>query len=271
METECKACGGIFDKEQFAVRSPGRCISCYKQQRKDHYQKNRERLLKVSSDNWNKLTPEQKKNSYEKDKEYRKNNPEMVERWVENYYKNNSELIKTQRKNRYENNRELFNKRTKSWKENRTPEQILKDKELRKIYDKENSKRIKDLRKIWESNPQNKIAMNLRSRVGVALKSNKTNKAAKTEELTGVSFLGLKDYLESKFNSGMSWDNYGEWHIDHILPCSYFDLSIEENQRICFNYRNLQPLWKYDNFSKNDTIIVEDPEKFIDVIRSTLL
>lgn len=62
----------------------------------------------------------------------------------------------------------------------------------------------------------------------------------------------LKKYLESQFKEGMSWENYGiEWHIDHIVPCSFFDLSNEDHQRICFNWRNLQPLWKKDNLSKN--------------------
>lgn len=50
----------------------------------------------------------------------------------------------------------------------------------------------------------------------------------------------------------MSWNNYGKngWEIDHIIPCSYFDLTKEENQRICFNYRNLQPLWASENNTK---------------------
>ena len=54
----------------------------------------------------------------------------------------------------------------------------------------------------------------------------------------------------------MSWDNHGygddKWHIDHIKPCSKFDLSIIKNQEMCFNYINLQPLWKKDNFKKGN-------------------
>lgn len=54
----------------------------------------------------------------------------------------------------------------------------------------------------------------------------------------------------------MTWENQGKdgWHLDHIIPCKYFDLSIEENQRICFNYRNLQPLWAKDNLKKSSKI-----------------
>ena len=57
-------------------------------------------------------------------------------------------------------------------------------------------------------------------------------------------------YLDAKFTDGMSWENHGEWHIDHILPCASFNLLIEDEQRKCFHYTNLQPLWAKDNLSK---------------------
>ena len=60
----------------------------------------------------------------------------------------------------------------------------------------------------------------------------------------------LNKHLESLFQQGMSWDNYGEWHIDHIRPCASFDLTDFEQQKQCFHYSNLQPLWAADNFAK---------------------
>ena len=53
----------------------------------------------------------------------------------------------------------------------------------------------------------------------------------------------------------MTWDNYGKWHIDHIKPCASFDMSIEKEQKKCFNYLNLQPLWAAQNFSKGTKIM----------------
>jgi hypothetical protein len=66
--------------------------------------------------------------------------------------------------------------------------------------------------------------------------------------------------MESKFLPGMTWDNRGlrGWHIDHIVPCSFFDLANPEQQRKCFHYTNLQPLWAADNLRKSDKLVVAD-------------
>lgn len=53
---------------------------------------------------------------------------------------------------------------------------------------------------------------------------------------------------------GMSWENYGEWHIDHIVPCSSFDLTDPKQQEDCFNFKNLQPLWGWENSKKGSKI-----------------
>lgn len=87
------------------------------------------------------------------------------------------------------------------------------------------------------------ISETIRSRIIKALKNNNTKKTNKTTELLGCTIYDLKLYLESKFTTGMTWENYGEWHIDHIKPCSSFDLTDIEQQKICFHYTNLQPLW----------------------------
>jgi hypothetical protein len=61
--------------------------------------------------------------------------------------------------------------------------------------------------------------------------------------------------LEKQFTKGMNWKNYGKWHIDHIKPCASFDLSLEHEQKLCFHFTNLQPLWAKDNIRKSDKII----------------
>lgn len=95
-----------------------------------------------------------------------------------------------------------------------------------------------------------RLVGNLRHRVGQALKGFCKSKV--TQDLIGCSIEFLKQHLEKQFKKGMSWDNYGRWHVDHIRPCASFDLSKVDEQHKCFHYMNLQPLWAKDNFVKND-------------------
>ena len=96
-----------------------------------------------------------------------------------------------------------------------------------------------------------RIANNLRGRLRLALKSQRTSKKNNTLKYIGCDKKFLRTYLESKFTNGMSWDNYGLWHIDHIKPISLFNLSIEEEIYKSMHYSNLQPLWAIDNLRKN--------------------
>lgn len=103
-----------------------------------------------------------------------------------------------------------------------------------------------------------RIKQNLRCRVSKTV--SRGCKCASSIELVGCDKEFLKRYLESKFLEGMSWDNYGRdgWHIDHIKPCCSFDLLDPEQQKECFHYTNLQPLWAEDNWRKGGTF---NPQK----------
>lgn len=97
-----------------------------------------------------------------------------------------------------------------------------------------------------------RIKTNIRNRIRMALKRN--TKSATTNELIGCEICFLKTHLEKLFTDGMSWDNYGQWEVDHIIPCASFDFTIHEHQKKCFHYSNLQPLWKEDNMIKSNKI-----------------
>lgn len=89
----------------------------------------------------------------------------------------------------------------------------------------------------------------LRGRIWSALAGQA--KSARTQELLGCPVIWLQVHLESQFRPGMSWENYGPvWHVDHIRPCASFDLSDPEQQKICFHWTNLQPLFAKENLSK---------------------
>jgi len=104
-----------------------------------------------------------------------------------------------------------------------------------------------------------KLKDSLRHRIYLALKG--ISKSKRTMELLGCSIEQLKQHLKIKFTKGMSFKNYGKWHIDHVVPCASFDLSNPEEQHKCFNFKNLQPLWAKDNLEKRDKIsntLIED-------------
>jgi hypothetical protein len=90
----------------------------------------------------------------------------------------------------------------------------------------------------------------LKQRVRCRLGRIKFNRSKRTVEWLGCSIADLKSHLESKFQLGMSWSNYGMWHIDHIIPLAS---AADENDvlRLC-HYTNLQPLWAEDNLRKGD-------------------
>ena len=97
---------------------------------------------------------------------------------------------------------------------------------------------------------QFRLCGNLRSRLYAALRRGRGVKSEGTLKLIGCSVCELRKHIESQFDPEMSWSNYGDWEIDHIRPCVSFDLTDPVQQRECFNWRNLQPLWKEDNRSK---------------------
>lgn len=122
--------------------------------------------------------------------------------------------------------------------------------EWMKKWHRKNAKEIYARRR---ARPYEKIASTIRARVYECLKKN--YRSVKTEVVIGITFRELKVYLEQMFREGMTWGNYGEWHIDHIIPISSFDLSKEEEQKKAFHYTNLQPLWAKENLQKHAKVL----------------
>lgn len=124
---------------------------------------------------------------------------------------------------------------------------------ISRLYYKNHKIEIKKLKKVWEifnykNNPRYRTTKILRRRMQLALKGK--NKSLSTMSLIGCEIDYLMYYLQCQFKRGMNWDNHGEWVIDHIKPCKKFDLSKPSEQKKCFHYTNLQPLWKLDNLIK---------------------
>jgi len=178
----------------------------------------------------NKTSYRCKKCLSEYNKTYYKNNQQKLKKQTEKFRNENPDYIKLWRKN----NRVKIQKQKRLWLEQNRDLINKKERNKRKI------------------NPAYKIKKNLRRRVNQVITRN--NKSNTTMNLIGCSVYELLQYLEKQFRDGMTWDNYGKWHIDHIKPCASFDLTDPEQQKKCFHYTNLQPLWAEDNIRKSDKV-----------------
>ena len=122
---------------------------------------------------------------------------------------------------------------------------IDKIKEYRKKYNLDNRDKINEYYRNYIMPTNYKMGKSIRSNILSSIRHSKNKKYNSTVELIGCSIDFFKEYIESKFTKNMNWDNHGVngWHFDHIKPCSSFDLSDPEQQKLCFHYTNYQPLW----------------------------
>jgi hypothetical protein len=113
-------------------------------------------------------------------------------------------------------------------------------------------------RAFFDKFPYTKLSVAYRAYISGKLKRYKVKKAYKTTKLLGCDMHWLVAWLEVQFRPGMTWENYGPaWHIDHIKPCKKFDLSDPRQQRLCFHWTNLQPLFAWENLSKGSRYVQE--------------
>mgnify|MGYP003151699782 FL=1 len=165
----------------------------------------------------------------------------------------------------------------KSWHKNKTPERHKQKRLYAKEYSEKYPEKVKLTRKktnekrktdpirleknkiyhrTWTKNkritdPNAKLLFYTRSRMYQVLRGLK--KSAPTLKLLGVPNIEfLWQHLIKQFQPGMTRENYGLWHVDHIIPCASFDFSDPEQQKKCFHYTNLQPLWAIDNMRKSN-------------------
>jgi len=124
-----------------------------------------------------------------------------------------------------------------------------------KRWAQNNPEKVKAMRKRHydKKSTTAKIAVRIRNRIRETITYGW--KSQKTEILIGCTFEALKIHLERQFTKEMTWDNYGiYWHVDHIRPCSSYDLTLESEQKACFNFTNLRPLEKLENIRKGNRI-----------------
>ena len=179
-------------------------------------------------------------------KEWNRVNKERLQANCRAWYKANREKALETAKKWKKENPEKCREYVRRRQEANPQEQFFKNKKFRQKnphYQRERSKVDIDY----------KLAVNLRHRLRRSIKE--LPKRGSAVDDLGCSIPELKVHLETLFLPGMSWANYGEWHIDHILPLSSFDLTDLVQLRKACNYKNLQPLWAIDNLKKGSKYV----------------
>lgn len=185
------------------------------------------------------------------------------------YKQKNKQIILQKRKIKYSENKEYESKKNK--------EKYLKNKKYyldkSKKYREENKEKMNEYWKKYRQDERNKKRENkrvnekykndinfkmskiLRSRIRKVLKNKNINKKAGTFTLIGCSISNFQKWIEYQFDNEMNWDNYGTyWNIDHVKPCSSFELNDEKQQRECFIWYNMRPMKSIENFIKYNKI-----------------
>lgn len=196
------------------------CIKCCKEYRKQQYEEKRVYILKT----------QKKYRQSEKGKNTRKK------------YQQSENRRKTQKK---------FNESEKG----KTRQKEFRKSEKSKAYQKEyqQSENGREARKKWYR--KNKLSCNMSGGVCRSLKGNKAGRHWET--LVPYTLEDLKQHLENLFRPKMSWNNYGEWHVDHKIPRSKFKFTNSEDKGFqeCWALKNLQPLWAEENLRKYNKLI----------------
>lgn len=233
---KCRICNLEKELNEFSKRSENlyrnECKICRSNSSKKYNQENRDKILERKKV-YNAENKERKKeyDSQRYDKEY--NNKRGAE-----WRKRNKKRIKEYHIKHKEKRKEYLMKNNEKLREGR------------KEYCEKNREKIITYRKEYRS--KNKHLFAWRNMLHSVLRRMFKIKSNRTIECLGYSAEKFKLRIECQFKKGMSWGNYGEWHIDHKKPVSFFDKDTPMSVVNCLC--NLQPLWAFDNLSKGNKL-----------------
>lgn len=265
-EKKCSKCGEVKSSDQFYKDSSNTsglyscCKACKQKYAHDRWRNDPEYRAKKKIED-SKRTDYRKKYIAEKRKD-----PAFVEKrkeYMKEYHNKVDWKIYVNKKIKEDPTyRDKLNESARKYRENNREKCLEAQK-------KSNAKRrstqeYKDWRNDYEkkqrdNNPEYRMLLSIRVRINKSI----VNKTESSKALLGCSMKFFTKYIREMFVDDMSWENYGSvWHLDHIVPCNHFDMTKPYNQKICFNYRNYQPLTVYENCSKQDDL----PDNYLEII-----
>jgi hypothetical protein len=231
-----------------------KCIKCHKKYNKENKEKISNQTKQYREQNKEKIS-NQRKIYREQNKEkikYRNKQKNKIYR-----INNREKLLERSKKYRQENKDKILNYQKKYRQENK--DKILQSNQT---YYKNNKEKIREKLRIYEKERKKtdqlfKFKHNIRINISNSFKrgTNQFSKKAKTETILGCTIEEFIVYIQNKLTEGMTIDNHGEWHLDHIIPLASADTE-EDVIKLC-HYTNYQPLWAADNIRKSNKIITD--------------
>jgi hypothetical protein len=234
------------------------CCSCLNKERvrlsKEQYHRDPEyrEKEKIRISEYHKRVPEKVKKWHS---DWCKNNRDKINKFNREYYKNKNDYFKEKNKKshrrRWDSDPEYREKIIKSSKE-RFQNLYYNDEEFRKKYI---DSQVEYHRTRYNTDELYKFKTDIRKTVYSAFRRKGFDKNSESRQILGAEWDVIKDYIESQFSEGMTWDNYGEWVFDHKIPLA---ICKTEEETIRLNhYTNFQPLWLKENLFKSDKILPE--------------
>lgn len=227
------------------------------QYRKKYYLKNRKNILQNKMEYHKKNREKILERMRLDGKKWYQQNKEKVQLRHREYYRENKEKIAQYHKEWYQKSREKISQQSRAYyQKNRKRIQLR-----HRRYNQRNKERILEYKMEWQkykrrTNPKYRLNENIGSAIARSLKDKKAGK--KWEDLVGYTVEELMKYLKKKFDSRMSWNNYGSyWAVDHIKPKSLFKYTFPDDLEFkqCWDLENLQPLAKVENIKKRNYYI----------------
>lgn len=159
----------------------------------------------------------------------------------------NPDIVSEYNKKYYSDNKSESRDRFKEW----VNDNLLRRKEYMRFWRDENPERGREYARRRLQDVRCRIENAVRCRIWISIKPG-SKRGRRSLNLLGYTVEQLKAHLERQFLPGMNWGNYGEWHIDHVLPLSSFDYSTPDDAdfKAAWSLTNLRPLWKSDNLKK---------------------
>lgn len=266
--------GTACPQGHIAARSThgGGCLLCHRdyqhEKQQEGYFREREKIRRETDPEYHSKKARHSRDSYHR----HKNDPGAAEKRKDWYAKHKDsdwykESTKKAQKRFVDSGKKAESDKRYSESEAGMASRDKARKQWREKFEKEKGIPVSSWR--LKNDPQFKLHSRLNTRISQALKKQGVVKAAKTAELIDAEIADFRAYLAANWEEGMSWENYGRdgWHVDHIRPCASFDLTDTEQQLVCFNWRNLRPMWGAANVSKSDNYDHHDEEYWSEMMR----